>query len=307
MRTLPLIPSSPWSRALVPALGLLAIGAGFLCTDVEELHAHIGSKLGPDGDGDGLADSQEYLLGTDPDERDTDGDGFHDLEEVARHSDPNLASSVPNTDELSVAIYSYEEFGFLNMHTAIYVADGAVGGLNFEFGVVINGTPVPVSRGLLNRGARVFNYRGVNDPDDKLLVLEMPIPEGAARQLGDLHTYSRLQDDGPAQRQPAVDTSSLININGNFMEAQPAPPGVNGGQGMIFQSVAGPSSPPQGTVGGQVCWQDVEPVGANGANLLFEVKSAACEDFDSYCDSSSCTASVGGVLEVPDPGGLIGG
>ena len=136
---------STGNRILFPSVALLVVGGAFLLDvrEVNELHAGIGSKLGPDSDGDGLADTQEFLLGTNPDLRDTDGDGYHDIEEVARRSDPNLATSVPSSTPLSVALYSYVEFGFLNMHTAVYVDDGDTSGLDFEFGVVINGTAIP--------------------------------------------------------------------------------------------------------------------------------------------------------------------
>lgn len=46
-----------------------------------------------DSDGDGLLDSEEAELGTDPDLADTDGDGLNDDVEVANGSDPTLADS----------------------------------------------------------------------------------------------------------------------------------------------------------------------------------------------------------------------
>ncbi len=41
-----------------------------------------------DADGDGLSDSEEDDLGTDPNDRDSDGDGYEDGDEVANSSDP---------------------------------------------------------------------------------------------------------------------------------------------------------------------------------------------------------------------------
>jgi len=46
-----------------------------------------------DSDGDGLLDSEEEVLGTDPDLLDSDGDGYEDGHEVAEGSDPTDAES----------------------------------------------------------------------------------------------------------------------------------------------------------------------------------------------------------------------
>ena len=45
-----------------------------------------------DSDGDGLSDSEEASLGTDPYDADTDGDGYEDGDEVAEGSDPTNAN-----------------------------------------------------------------------------------------------------------------------------------------------------------------------------------------------------------------------
>ncbi len=50
---------------------------------------------GFDRDGDGLSESEEHALGTDPLDPDTDGDGFSDGEEVLAVSDPLDPLSVP--------------------------------------------------------------------------------------------------------------------------------------------------------------------------------------------------------------------
>jgi hypothetical protein len=55
----------------------------------------IGDVCDADDDGDGLGDSQEATLGTDPLLADTDGDGFGDGDEVAAGSDPLDPQSFP--------------------------------------------------------------------------------------------------------------------------------------------------------------------------------------------------------------------
>lgn len=50
-----------------------------------------------DSDGDGLLDSEEDALGTDPNLADSDGDGWDDLEELDENTDPLVGSSHPYT------------------------------------------------------------------------------------------------------------------------------------------------------------------------------------------------------------------
>ncbi|MCA0982908.1 thrombospondin type 3 repeat-containing protein [Halobacillus yeomjeoni] len=52
-----------------------------------------------DSDGDGLSDSEEADLGTDPDKPDTDGDGYGDGEEVEANTDPLNPEDPEKTSE----------------------------------------------------------------------------------------------------------------------------------------------------------------------------------------------------------------
>ena len=61
-------------RLWIPFLALLAIGC--------------------DGDNDGLTNSEEKELGTDPNIADTDGDGLDDGDEIARGTDPLTDSRI---------------------------------------------------------------------------------------------------------------------------------------------------------------------------------------------------------------------
>ncbi|MFT5354729.1 MAG: cysteine-rich repeat protein [Polyangiales bacterium] len=74
--------------------------AGGDLTDVFD----AGTDAGPDTDGDGLADGDEPMYGTDPNDPDTDDDGLSDGEEVLLGTDPTVWDSdgdgVPDGDEV---------------------------------------------------------------------------------------------------------------------------------------------------------------------------------------------------------------
>lgn len=55
----------------------------------------LGDLCDPDDDNDGLTDTQEVELGTDPVNRDSDGDGWSDGEEIAEGTDPLDSASQP--------------------------------------------------------------------------------------------------------------------------------------------------------------------------------------------------------------------
>ena len=77
-------PSSPFAQEPEPNGGRVNLGAHGNTPEASRSY---------DQDGDGLGDSQEILLGTDPLLPDTDGDGATDYEEVAAGTDPRDATS----------------------------------------------------------------------------------------------------------------------------------------------------------------------------------------------------------------------
>lgn len=77
-----------------------------------------------DADGDGLLESEEQALGTDPNVADTDGDGFDDGEEAAAQTDPLEMGSWP------------QGTGLWPDRTAQASADGLTGGASLSTGQV---------------------------------------------------------------------------------------------------------------------------------------------------------------------------
>ncbi len=287
---------------LCVACGVLV---GALCRP-NELAAGTSSFLGPDYDQDGLADSQEWVLGTLPDQVDSDGDGFHDLEELARESDPLDPAAIPVAQPLSVGMFSYEENDRLNMHTAIYVDDGQLANLVFELGVVWNGVPVTVARSLYSSATRGFFYGSPQDPKDKILVLVMPIPDSVILSLGNLSTYSKVERLGSTEKAVAVTNFTVEPSTGTIARIEMAPASIQGGKGVVYRPLTTGSAPATSTAG-KICWQKTAVVGTKGTSLVYEVEQASCEDFDTYCTPQDCANAVGGTIELPDPGGLLGG
>ena len=299
--------SSRWVTALL--FGLLVMTGAFAVGvhEPQDVAAQWSSKLGPDADADGLADTVEYLIGTNPDQRDTDNDGFHDLEEVTRHSDPLVTASVPQDADISVGMYSYLEDGVLNMHTAIFVEEGDSSGLRQEYGFVFDGQPVRLARVVAKRVTQYFQYSGLNDPNDKLLVLEMPIPASMFMRLGTVSMYSRVWDESAHKRAPAIDASDFTLVDGDLMEIIDTPPAVRNGRGIVYRPLTGEGTVPSNSKTGEICWQDLVPAGVEGAFIVYEIEQASCEDFDSACNPSYCANSSGGVVRRADVGGLLGG
>lgn len=76
---------------LIPGiLAVLMAGCG-----AAELKVEDDAFLDVDTDGDGLTDSEEEELGSDPDEVDTDGDGFEDGVEADWYTDPTNPQDHP--------------------------------------------------------------------------------------------------------------------------------------------------------------------------------------------------------------------
>ncbi len=91
-------------------------------SDGEELLTYGTNPNNPDMDGDGLSDYDEVMTyGTNPNNPDTDGDGYSDPVEVALGTDPNDATSFPETDSDGDGVLDREDV--CSGHNDTYDAD----------------------------------------------------------------------------------------------------------------------------------------------------------------------------------------
>lgn len=305
--TRPALAQRPWAAATCFALALGALV--HTSRETKSLAAGIGIALpvAIDYDKDGLEDVQEYVLGTNPDLNDTDSDGFEDMEEIARGSDPLDPDSIPDEAELGIGLYAYVENGIVSFHAAVYAKGGNTSGLRPEIGMVFgNGQRFPFTAGFVGTG--VLLSQTTNDPSDNLLAITLPIQESFIAQMGQMNLYGRIRDVGSSGRQPASTGTTLVNSGGATLMVQTSPSNVGAGQGIIYRPLTGPTvAPPSSAVVGQICHQEVVPVSSEGNLLQYEVQSAGCEDFDSYCQGTGCAGGIGGGIELVDPGALLGG
>lgn len=298
-----------WRRVAVPLAASVLAGA-FVLTEFrtpKALEAGNRDVSRPDADGDGVLDSQEVILGTSPDSADTDGDGFNDLEELARRSNPLDGLSLPGPEPLGVGMFAETRNDKVALSTALFVQAGNIEGLNFDIGLVIDGVPVVLTTATYGSSTKAFLYQSDHNPANRIIVLEMQLPAALVTSMGRLELFARLIDNGVLGRPPAVDVTELADFSGVVMRIENAPPGMPTDGGIIYRPLSGDGSIPTTWSAGQICWQRTTPVGMNGANVVYEVDQADCQDMDTYCSSSDCSASVGQPLERPDPGALLGG
>ena len=79
----------------------------------------------------------------------------------------------------------------------LFVEDGLLSDLNFDIGVVVNGEPLLLSTRTYSSSTSAFFYNSDLDPDNRMLVLEMRIPEILVQQMGNLDLFARVSDVGP--------------------------------------------------------------------------------------------------------------
>jgi hypothetical protein len=95
-----------------------------------------------------------------------------------------------------------------------------------------------------------------------------------------------------------------------FHSAKPNPSLVYGqGTTGVYQPLGGPTAPPPPATweSGKICAQGMVVSGVNGPIVTQEVVSADCESGSASFCGTDCTSSVGSMIQMVDPLGLIGG
>jgi hypothetical protein len=263
-----------------------------------------------DLDMDGLSDAHELVIGTQPNAPDPDGDGFSDLEEYTRGSDPNDLTSIPDPVEFAMNLGASQVEDTVTLLATIYTARSKVDQLRLEFGIVYQGQLIrfyPRTFG----ASRAYRVRASN-PADRLAVVEIPMPAGLVRRMGQLNVASILRDTSPVPSEPAVSLLPLVNFSGITMRVEQTPATLNvtgGGRpaGIVYRPLAGDGQLPSSWNGGEICFQRTAAVGVNGVSIVFEIEGAGCVPMDTYCSPVSCSAGVGRSIDLPDPAALAGG
>jgi len=260
-----------------------------------------------DSDLDGLTDLQENVLGTMVDRADSDLDGYSDLEERARSSDPLSASSIPGVETVGVGTCASVEYGVVSVVSAVYVADGDLGSADLQLGVIHGGHALAVAPRDY-RSSRGFLYRA-HDAGARLAVVEITFSEAIVQRFGQIDFFSVLRDSPTTT--PSVSVLTMVNMDGVTTSIEPRRQNLAGPQshpgGIIYRPLAGDDRIPASWSAGEVCWQRTAAVGSEGVMLIHEVEAAECIPMDTYCNSGSCSASVGKNIRLPNPAALAGG
>ena len=295
--------SSDWKSLLIPTMAL-AVGGfvfGHTLGDSSELSATTYVLI--DLDGDGLADQQEAILGTDAFDPDTDGDGFSDVEELARLTDPLVFFDAPGpTPVTSLGSTGRTQDGVFRAVTTFYVPAGELQGASVSFGALVDGVAVQLDPFMVFSGSTLTVQATANGLDE-IYTLETPIPESLVLSLGSTALFTTFT---PGSASAAKATAlNLTSINGVVCQVQNVE--VATGISTQYQPLSdGPDIPITWTPA-KICTQDLHTIGVVGAVLQQQIDSADCAvvGADAYCPPD-CSSLAGTIVNVIDPLALVG-
>ena len=303
----------PW--ALTIPCAVLAVGALVAWRSPHAgLAPALAAAMPPDPDDlddDGLHAALEAVLGTDPNLADSDGDGFSDCEELARGSSPKIAASIPNSPSTSAFMASYALPGSGSIHTvaALFVADGDWSDKTLSVGVRVKQLLLPLSQELWCIGSIQHNQPG--SQSGAVRIMDWPLNGNYVTRFGSLSFYTKITQGSVHL---AAGVTNVVDLAGTKVEfvysgsqGLGARPGGIPQVGTGFYRPVDPSSVPAEWVPGSICMQTLHTTGSAGPIVTQEIVAADCEaGFDASC-SPGCAGTLGGTIEILDPGVLIGG
>ena len=302
---------SPWAL-LLPA-AVLAVAGWAVGTRWEPILLKAHNWNGTDTDQDGLPDTQEVVMGTDPLSADTDHDGYGDGEEFALQTDPRDFNDVPRGLSLSIGMVARGEGLRVKIFTAILDPDGSMARNSLRFGALLDGELKSVN---FNTQRNHHTGNAVGLMGGRLVLLEFEIPRRIFERYQEVTYFAAVGEPGAntyasadkvdlfkrnsviVMRDILTDPQSAIDPDANQVPGttihRPIPPGSDGGLPIDWEP-------------GQVCYQETTVVGSGGAVVSHEVISAECvEGWDTYC-ASDCAGTVGSTYQTIDTGVLLGG
>ena len=313
--------STTWFAAGIPiaTLACVVISLGGSLSRPPVLSASDSERI--DSDLDGITDFQESIIGTSPDEYDSDQDGFSDLEEIARNTDPLSPDSCPLGVDVNVGMYASAENGLVFLNSAVFVPAGELLDLSYYFGAVIHGEAVVIPGEAVAQASRKWVYPAAGGAG-YVAIIEIGVPEWMIHVAGQVGFFAGATTGDPRDPETTkvVSTTTLASVSNTIMTIEPLPTPDDGGDGsddgsdgggqvgggVWYKPLAADDDIPSELTSGEVCVQTVQFVASIGANDVYEVHSAECSEMDSYCSGSSCSASVGQPLELPNPGAILG-
>jgi len=302
---------SPWAL-LLPA-SVLSIAGWAVGTSWEPTPLKAYTWNGTDTDQDGLPDSQEVVLGTDPLSADTDHDGYGDGEEFALQTNPLSFADVPRGLTLSIGMVARGEGSKIKVFTAILDPDGSMANNTIRFGALIDGEVIPLDF-TAQRGSSTGNASGaLGGP---LFLMEFEVPRKVFKRHRQVTYFAAVGSPG-ASNYASADKVDLFTHNGIVImrdiltdPQQAIDPNATQTPGTTIHQpipLEGDGGVPIDWEPGQVCFQETMVVGASGAVVSHEVISAECVDgWDTYC-ASDCAGTVGSSYQTIDTGVLLGG
>ena len=307
-------PRPPWlglAGALVVAGGVWT--ALWTSPPVRDLAAKVTSPF--DSDSDGLPDSQESVLGTDPFSADTDGDGYSDAEEFSLQTDPLVPDVLFPRLGLSLGMTARGEGGQLKIFTALCFPDGDTTGKTIRFGLLAGGRIHQLKTDYILSISDLLVFDSPNG--GKIVTVDTTLD---ATLLGHLQGrgmtfFAGIGRSGKPKYIAAdkVDLSMKQGIPLLRRELSigslPFVPGFGSGN-TIHQPIPGGGEgeiPVDDWKAGHVCHQTTQVVAVTGSVVTNEVVAAGCDQaWDTYCEAD-CEATVGSSYQTIDPGTLLGG